>query len=546
MWQAGWVALARFGEWPLWDPYHCGGITIWGNPQSQHLSPLYALAFVGGPTVGSKLFLLVHAAAGFGGMFAFARQGEGMGRVGALLASVAWASSGFFAWHGSGGHSAFLPFFLAPLVLLAWRRAADDPRWAAGVALLLALVLLEGGVYPFPYLTVLLVFDALVRLARRGRRGGIVVGGILAALLTALLGAVRVLPIADELRRHPRTMPGGDSLTPAEIIEMLTVRVHEGRRYGDHEFVWAEYGSYVGWGVVALGVLGVLLVLRRRQWALPLGLLWFGGLMLGDHGPLFPWPLLHELPIYDSLRVPSRFAVLFTFYLALAAGTAIDAVVRGLDRFTLRWPLHVLRRVVPLAVVLGIAYDINAVNEPTIDRWKRAPVATHPVAERHHLSTRNYARWYASLPRLGVGSARCYEAMTFEVARGLWNGDVPQARVEGGAGEVRTWGRTTSRAWAEVALTAPARVVFNQNWAPGWRASVGTARADARGRLVVDDVPMGTHRVALVYRPPTLVPALCLTGLGLLATLLVMRFATRTRLAAFGRRSLSAVGYRRG
>ena len=34
MWEAGYVALTRYGEWPLWDPYHCGGITIFGNPQS--------------------------------------------------------------------------------------------------------------------------------------------------------------------------------------------------------------------------------------------------------------------------------------------------------------------------------------------------------------------------------------------------------------------------------------------------------------------------------------------------------------------------------
>src|SRR3954468_9808582 len=34
-WEAAYIAITRFGEWPLWDPFHCGGVSILGNPESQ-------------------------------------------------------------------------------------------------------------------------------------------------------------------------------------------------------------------------------------------------------------------------------------------------------------------------------------------------------------------------------------------------------------------------------------------------------------------------------------------------------------------------------
>ena len=84
MWEAGFVALTRYHEWPLWDPYHCGGITILGNPQSQHVSPLFRWRLLAGPTLGdASCSCWLHAWAGFAGMYLFARAGTGCHRAGA-------------------------------------------------------------------------------------------------------------------------------------------------------------------------------------------------------------------------------------------------------------------------------------------------------------------------------------------------------------------------------------------------------------------------------------------------------------------------------
>src|SRR5262245_61775932 len=61
MWEAGRVAILRWHEAPMWNPHHCGGASLWGNPQAQVLAPTYLIfALPFGTMVGHKLFVLQH------------------------------------------------------------------------------------------------------------------------------------------------------------------------------------------------------------------------------------------------------------------------------------------------------------------------------------------------------------------------------------------------------------------------------------------------------------------------------------------------------
>jgi hypothetical protein len=527
MWEAGRVSLERFGEAPLWDPFHCGGVTLWGNPQAQVYSPLFLLALLLGTTAATKAFVVLHTAAGLAGMYVFGRREVQLPAASSALAAIAWGYSGFFAWHGGGGHAAFFPFYFIPWLLLAWRMAIrTSPRWGVAAAAIIALSVLEGAVYPVAFFALLLSFDAVVMAHRHGTRPVLWAAAVIVPL-SGLLAAVRLWPIALTLLRYPRPDLASDRLLPVDVLEMFLAPTHPWQD-PSHTFRWGEYGAYFGFIATALAVAGAIRAWQHRdQRHLLAGVLLFGSLMIGDWGSLSPYALLNELPIFRALRVPSRFSVLVLFFMALLAGHGaawLAHFVRA--RLDARRPR--LAAMFPALLALTVAVELLAVNLQPIGWWRMGPIRTGARVERFHLTrSERYQYEYASYPHRNVGTDICYDAIVWPVSNALWIGDQDQARVVGGAGRVLESGRTPRTAWAHVDLQAPGRVVFNANFAPGWRARQGTL-VDDKGRLAVD-IEAGDHRIEVRYEPEERMPSLMLSGLGILAGGLIVGARRRRR-----------------
>lgn len=541
-WEAGWVSITRFEEWPLWDPFHCGGVTTFGNPESQHFSPWFALAFLMHPTVAVKVTMVGHCALGFGGAYWLGRRRFELEPAGAVLAAVAWGSCGFFSWQLGMGHGTFLPFFYLPWLLLAWRASFEDLRYSAAVAAVLTLTLAGGGTYPFPFFVLLLAFEALAVATPRLLRGGgegptlpkVVAAGVLSAVLTALLGAFRVLPILSTLSLFPRNVTSWDLLQWHEVIDVWTLRTFPWEREG-HPFLWPEYSAYVGWAVFIAAAIGLALALRRRRFVAVVGLLVFASLLVGYHGAWSPWGLLrHNAPFFGSLRVPTRFGVVATFYLAVLAGYALDGAAAFVRtklapagarpwRGALAWAL-------PWAGAVAMLASPVWTNGLVQDRWLSPHVAGQAAADEFNLVPGYNYHWiYASLPRRNQGTGACYAgAMVWKISNGLWNGASAQARVPAAEGTLLASGKTTRSAWAFVDANEPTHVTFNQNFHPHWVASVGQAYEDDRHRLAVR-IPAGRHQVEVRYEPPTLPWAVFLSLLGLLGTVAVASWPRRGR-----------------
>lgn len=512
MWETGRVALTRHATLPLWDPYHCGGISLWGNPQAQVYHPLFALTFALGSVLAMKVFLVAHCAAGVAGMRTLARS-RGASEGASWAAAGAWACSGFFAWHGHAGHLTFAAFYLAPWALLAWRRAETDPRACVGVAAVFLATLLAGGTYPAPFLALLLLVDALTRMTSLPRAWAVARAGLASAGLSLLLGAMRLAPIAVSLRRHPREMREPDAVGLGLLRDMLLARDHA-YRLPDHLYAWDEYGAFVGVAALALATVGLCLAPRGRR-ALPLAIaLCFGLVALGDLAPWMPWPLLHRLPVFDSLRVPSRFAVWLTLGLAMLAAEGVDALASRVRTARLS---RALPWILAAMISVEVTHAAARIIEPGAAQTRVAVTAPRlslvdEPDEGGHIET---------FPARNVGTMQCYDPLHPDVAPGLWTGDVAQARFVRGDGAVLRVLRTAQWYVVDVAATCPARLVLNQNHDPDWSASTGRVVAD-EGRLAVELGP-GRQRVVLRHDPVTLAPSLLLSALGALVCAWTLR-----------------------
>jgi hypothetical protein len=422
-------------------------------------------------------------------------------------------AGGGVAEHLGGGQLWYTPFLLLPWALWAHRRALQDPRYAVLCAAIFALAVLEGGVYPVPLGLCAIAFDSILRIGSPAERRGLARSLPIFAVLFPLLGAAKLVPVLAFLRRTPRLVPLDDRMSLGEVFAAFTTRQHP-RAFAPHLYVWPEYDAYLGILAVLLAALGAAVALSRRDRRIDLVvlalLLWCA---LGDIPGLSLFRLLHELPIYRSLRVPSRFFYPATVFVALLAATGLTAIGRARFSFA---------RAVQIAIVAFVAVDVISANAPRLQQGAGLPVPLAPASRDFHQELRVDYRLLPLFPQRGTGTPTCYGGFDWPVSPALWFGRVAQERLDpvtAGTAELVRWSPSELR--LRTSLRAPARLIVNQNFDPGWHASRGTVLPVA-GLLAVDVEP-GERELTLKHRPEGLVLGLALTALG--AVLSIVSFA---------------------
>ena len=545
MLEAARVSIRRYHELPLWNPYECGGLPLWDNPQAFVGAPLAWLTFVFGTTKTMEYWFVLHSALGFLAMWVFARDDVRLSRAASFVASSVWAFNGFHQQHYSGGHVTFVPFLYFPFALWLWRRAERDVRFAVGLGLLVAWMMYEGAVYPIPHLAILLAAESLTRAWPPRRLPLLLRAGAIAGLVAFTVAASRFLPVMDQLHTHTRQIGGEhEYLHWHTLKEMFLARTHA--RYAEEQdYVWPEWGAYLGPILLALAALGVLVEGLEHLWLF--ALLIFVFLLMGGHFSRFaPWHLLklHLFP-FKEMRVPSRFRCEVTMFFALFIGIAIDRVPKLVRlarrvalRVTTRPYLRIPARLAGLLRLTLLAFALIGVGDMIgVGKDWFAQCFTNPPSVRMPASTRLYfggagLAQFIDEPAQNRGRVQCWDEWGFGWGAPLWEGDVPQARAATSDATVEVANRTQNTFTLDVDAAAPTRILLNSTYDRGWRPSVGTA-VEVNKELAID-LPAGRHHVVVKYWPHGLTAGLWLSGLGIagVVAFFVYDHARRKRLAS--------------
>jgi hypothetical protein len=490
--EAARLAVARFHELPLWDPYYCGGLYGLGTPSARFVGPTFALTLLFGTLRGATLTHLVMTVVGLEGAFRYMRS-RGAGALPAMMTAPTFALSGVFAHATLVAWTNFFGFELVPCVLLSVRAAlTGSRRGLVATALFMAWMIGFGGTYTAPLTTIAVAFEVVVlvlaqlrragEVSRGARLGRIVVMGLCVVALSAAMSMVRLWPIAETLTASPRLLGGKPGSLPEALMKHL---------FGDKGNHWVKGEFYVGLPVIPLIAFGAW---RRRSVAHVVGIalwLWFA---LGYKVPLSIFAALRAVPPYTMLRAPERFLV----FAALAAATIAALGVRRLEVAMRKRPSYLLLALAVYAVILGDTYMLVHCGWLRVEARKMETAP--PRVDRDFRQDRGN-RWIAAYyPWMSRGSLTCFDDYDVMQSPEL-RGDLPAEEYlkDTGAGTVRRVGWSPDHIDLQVDLTRPARVFVNQNWHPGWRSTVGDVTPDD-GLLAVD-VPEGSHLVTLRFRP---------------------------------------------
>jgi hypothetical protein len=373
------------GKLPVWSPEISGGRPLAPNPNAGALYPLRAALGALPFPEAARVFPVFHWIAAGVGMIVLLRA-IGVSRAGSWIGAVTYAISGV------GVSEVFFPHIHPGMALLPWTVwAVARPRASPGGKLLLlsflfGLLFLAGDVFTSGMAVVSCAIWILVEEDRSERPGALVLL-VLALVLAALIALPQILATSlwvPETNRAVIGMKVRDSLFfsihPLRLLE-LVVPYPLG-------FTWTlENTDIWGWAVFrgkGMGLFSSLyagafaVIALVTGWRLPskgasfARLLFALALLVSVLPSLVPasW---ERLPSPIPLRNPEKFAVAWTFALALFAGLSLDRIRR------IGWPRWTLTVAVALCL---LAVGLALFGRP-VGRWVVAAIQGDPKdAER--------------------------------------------------------------------------------------------------------------------------------------------------------------------
>ena len=221
-------------------------------------------------------------------------------------------------------------------------------------------------------------------------------------------------------------------------------------------------------------------------------------LTMGAFVPWAPYPWLERLPVFSSLRIPSRYSLLVIVALLIGASYGLKELLRRLDKAAPT--VRVLGVTAAAALLIWGCGTMLWHNGRIVDARVCSEPAVKPVvADSFRWVTGNpWEMWRTT--RQGLGTLRCMEAAGIPSSKSIWTGPSPQADLSSttaGKVEVRLWSPQRWELSAE--LSEPAIVRLNQNFRPGFVTSHGEV-VSTKGLVGVSLQP-GRYELSVRFRP---------------------------------------------
>jgi hypothetical protein len=426
----------RSGQWPVWTNQLCSGYPLAGSPADPIGLALFAL-LPAAPALDALVIVLLVVAAQ--GTYSLARR-FGSDRIGAVLAGLAFAGSGYIACQLKHLSIVSTVVWLPVGLLLIDRALAPaESRSRRSVAMaLFGLVFAEQVLCAFPQSAYICALTygafALFRAWSARREFGapriaiLALGGLAVAVaLGAAAGAIVLLPLSALGGISDRAATLGYEWStrlaywPQNLWTFVVPYINgdiSDNSYVGPPFFWEDYG-YVGVATLVLAFYGGIRERRRSVVLFTAAMTVLAYLfVLGQATPVFRVAYM-LIPGMDMFRFPTRFLIVVELGLALLAAFGLTRLRADLAR---RWPAPSrLPAIAAGAICAATAADLF-IHQP---RQNPMVPAREWLAPPRLVDT---IRGDSPHPRTFTPRHRVEHRRTFQVARG-WADVTPYFRL---------------------------------------------------------------------------------------------------------------------
>jgi hypothetical protein len=324
------ISLVQYHQFPLWDPYKCGGTPQFGNPQIPVISfqTLFALLF--GTVRGIKLGIYFHAVIGFIGFYLLAKQFK-LSDLASLIAAALFSYSGITGSFLATGMVVFTSLAYTPYILYFFSKSLENLRWAILAGIFFAFSFYFGYQIPLLLGMFLCVYCLFVSVFTREMTA---LKALTIIMITAgFLMLPKLLLSIELLRVYPRLLNDESGYSVRNFFYFLLSQkqnLFNQMDIKDYSYAIDENSIYVGY---LSFILFLLFFIRNKEGVkkylpLVLTLFIFFWLMLGN--TIFPslYSTIRHLPVLSSFRVAQRFRFDFIIPFSLLAGLGLDNLRR--------------------------------------------------------------------------------------------------------------------------------------------------------------------------------------------------------------------------
>src|SRR3990172_2251931 len=127
------VSVFQYHQFPFWNPYYCGGVSLIGNPQVRFFSPSILFTSIFGVVEGVWIEYIAHIFIGLLGMY-FLSHYLGVRGISTFVPSLIFMFNGAWALRFAEGHVFVFAAAYIPYVFLFFLKGIHESKgiiWAS-------------------------------------------------------------------------------------------------------------------------------------------------------------------------------------------------------------------------------------------------------------------------------------------------------------------------------------------------------------------------------------------------------------------------------